>query len=103
MVNDQVVRYRCHTGHVYNEQELLIRQSDALENTLWTALRMMEERRNLLDKMAREELGKGWKLAADSKMERARELKIHIDRLKEILFQAKEEYPHQGAMVIEKD
>ena len=52
MVNDDVVRYRCHTGHVYNDGELLIRQSDALENTLWMALRMMEERRNLLLSMA---------------------------------------------------
>jgi two-component system, chemotaxis family, protein-glutamate methylesterase/glutaminase len=89
MVNDEVVRYRCHTGHVYNEGELLIRQSDALENTLWTALRMMEERRQLLEKMSREETQKGWKLSADSKHERARALDEHINRLKGILFETK--------------
>jgi two-component system chemotaxis response regulator CheB len=89
MVNDNVVRYRCHTGHVYNEGELLIRQSDALENTLWTALRMMEERKNLLDKMAKEEKGKGWKSTAGNKEERARDLQVHINRLKEILYETK--------------
>jgi two-component system chemotaxis response regulator CheB len=91
MINDQVVRYRCHTGHVYNENELLIRQSEALENTLWTALRMMEERKNLLDKMSREERNKGWKLTAENKEERSRDLKAHIDRLQEILFETKKE------------
>jgi two-component system chemotaxis response regulator CheB len=91
MVNDNVVRYRCHTGHVYNEGELLIRQSDALENTLWTALRMMEERKKLLDKMAKEEKRKGWKTSADNKEERANELQDHIKRLQEILYESKKD------------
>jgi two-component system, chemotaxis family, protein-glutamate methylesterase/glutaminase len=89
MVNDNVVRYRCHTGHVYNEGELLIRQSEGLENTLWTALRMMEERKMLLDKMAREENSKGWELTAKSKEKRAADLQSHIGRLREILFESK--------------
>jgi two-component system chemotaxis response regulator CheB len=91
MVSDNIVRYRCHTGHVYNEGELLIRQSDALENTLWTALRMMEERKNLLDKMAKEENSKGWKITAGQKEERANDLQDHIERLKQILFQTRRE------------
>jgi two-component system chemotaxis response regulator CheB len=89
MMNDNIVRYRCYTGHVYNEGELLIRQSDALENTLWTALRMMEERKTLLDKMSKEESRKGWKLSADNKEERARDIQVHIERLKQILFEEK--------------
>jgi two-component system, chemotaxis family, protein-glutamate methylesterase/glutaminase len=89
MVADNVVRYRCHTGHVYNQGELLIRQTDALENTLWTALRMMEERRILLDKMSEEEESKGWRLTATNKRERAANLETHIDRLKHILFETK--------------
>jgi two-component system chemotaxis response regulator CheB len=89
MMNDDIVRYRCYTGHVYNEGELLIRQSDALENTLWTALRMMEERKTLLDKMSKEESRKGWKLSADNKEERARDMQVHIERLKQILFEEK--------------
>ena len=91
MVSDNVVRYRCHTGHVYNEGELLIRQSDALENTLWTALRMMEERKNLLDKMAKEENRKGWKSTAENKEQRAKELQTHIERLKDILYETKKD------------
>jgi two-component system, chemotaxis family, protein-glutamate methylesterase/glutaminase len=91
MVSDNIIRYRCHTGHVYNSGELLIRQSDALENTLWTALRMMEERRNLLDKMSTEEKGKGWHLSAENKEERSKDLQVHINRLKDILYATKKD------------
>ncbi len=90
MVSDQVVRYRCHTGHVYNGGELLIRQSDMLENTLYTALRMMEERRLLLEKLATEERKRGWKRTAEAKEERAVELRNHVERLKRLLLDAKQ-------------
>lgn len=82
-----ITRYRCHTGHVYNEKELELRQKQALENTMWIALRMMEERRNLLRKMSDEERGKGWARSADYKLERAVDLEEHINRLKQILFE----------------
>ena len=89
MVDDDVIRYRCYTGHVYNEGELWIRQSETLENTLWMALRMMEERKQLLEKIAEEEGGKGWIRMAASKKERVIDLQSHIERLKQILFDAK--------------
>jgi two-component system, chemotaxis family, protein-glutamate methylesterase/glutaminase len=85
-----VIRYRCHTGHAYTQDELVIRQSEALEGTLWIALRMLEERKNLLEKMAAEEKAKGWERAATLRRTRAAELYSHIERLKEILFQTKQ-------------
>lgn len=91
MVNDSIVRYRCYTGHVFSANELLIRQSQQLENTLWASLRMMEERKNLLDKMSKEEETKGWKQSASHKRDRANELLTHINKLKEILLEAKNE------------
>jgi two-component system, chemotaxis family, protein-glutamate methylesterase/glutaminase len=84
-----VVRYRCHTGHVYTQDEYAEKNREALENTLWVALRMMEERKQLMDKMAREENGKGWVRSAKAKEERATEMDVHIERLKQILFDAK--------------
>lgn len=89
MVQDDIARYRCYTGHVYNSDELLIRQSENLENTLWVALRMMEERKHLLKKMAEEEEGKGWLRSAAHRKEREKELQHHIERLKELLFDSK--------------
>lgn len=86
MKDDGLIRYRCHTGHVFNQDELLIRQTKALEDTLWIALRMMEERRSLLLKMADEEKRKGWQRSAQQKQDRIKDLQTHIERLKQVLF-----------------
>jgi two-component system chemotaxis response regulator CheB len=84
-------RYRCHIGHAFTEKELQLRQNETLESTLWVALRMMEERRQLLLKMAGEEKSKGWERSACNKAKRALELKVHIDRLKQLLFDTQKE------------
>src|SRR5215211_2105796 len=81
-----ITRFRCYTGHMYTASELLERKRNELEDTFWIALRILEERRNLLQKMAQEEEGKGWKRSAANKSERADELEIHIQRIKEVLF-----------------
>ena len=86
-----ITRYRCHTGHMYTQNELLFRQREELETTLWVAMRMLEERRNLLQKMAGEEESKGWLRNAENKKERAHDLQTHIERLKQILFEDKKD------------
>ena len=83
-----VTRYRCYTGHMYTADEFLESKRRELENTFWVALRILEERRNLLMKMSEEEQGKGWVRSAENKTQRAKELKVHIGRIKEILFNA---------------
>ncbi|MFC7669804.1 chemotaxis protein CheB [Hymenobacter humi] len=55
MEHGSVLRYRCHTGHSYTAEVLLHDSQHGLEETLWVALRMMEERKNLLSSMARRE------------------------------------------------
>lgn len=80
---NNIVRYRCFTGHVFAENTLQSGYIERIEETLWVAVRMMEERRNFLlnyDNRAPELPT----LAADRNT-RASELKTHIDRLKVIL------------------
>jgi two-component system, chemotaxis family, protein-glutamate methylesterase/glutaminase len=89
MNNDHLLRFRCHTGHTYTADELLNKQRHSLENTLWVALRMMEERRNLLRKMAEDELNRGWIKSASSKAKRQAELELHIEKLRVLLFDSK--------------
>jgi two-component system chemotaxis response regulator CheB len=48
---------------------------------MWTALRMFEERRNLLTTIAREQRG----VTVKSALERAELSQVHIDRIKAIL------------------
>ncbi|RDC63196.1 chemotaxis protein CheB [Adhaeribacter pallidiroseus] len=80
-----VKRYRCHSGHAYNEESLFNSMNSALEETLWVSMRIMEERRNMLESMANMERSKGQSRWAVMQQERAEEMKIHVERLKEIL------------------
>lgn len=82
------IRFRCHTGHQYSATDLLESKRRELENAFWVALRVLEERRSLLLKMADEEGGKGWQRSSQHKQDRAAELEQHIRRIKEVLFDA---------------
>jgi two-component system chemotaxis response regulator CheB len=76
-----VLRYRCHTGHAFTADALADSTQHTLEETLWVALRMMEERKNLLASMASH--GEGhWNV---QQAERVVEIKRHINRLREFL------------------
>jgi two-component system chemotaxis response regulator CheB len=76
-----VLRYRCHTGHAFTAEALAESNHHALEETLWVALRMMEERKNLLASMASH--GDGH--FSVQQAERVEEIKRHINRLREFL------------------
>lgn len=89
--NDAIVRYRCHIGHSYSESDLIIRQSESLEATLWVALRMMEERRSLLARISDDEIKKGLTRIGKADQHRVADLEKHIEKLKEILFSSKKD------------
>ena len=57
--DEGLTRYRCYTGHSYNEAELLTKQGEGVEATLWVAVRMMEERSTLYMKIAKEHQKRG--------------------------------------------
>jgi two-component system chemotaxis response regulator CheB len=80
----EVKRFRCHTGHTYTDESLLTSMSGTLEETLWVAMRALEERRTLLLNMARqhEHISARW---ANSQQQRADEMKVHIERLRQVL------------------
>jgi two-component system chemotaxis response regulator CheB len=77
---DPVNRYRCYTGHTFTEEVLLQEQNRHIEEALWVAIRMMEERKNLLKATRRES-----REQVDPKQERAMALDRHISVLKKIL------------------
>ena len=79
-------RYRCHIGHSYSEKDLVIKQGEIFESTLWTALRIMEERRNLLLKLADDHAKKGLASMAKNYKEKADDIQVHVDKMKEVLF-----------------
>jgi two-component system chemotaxis response regulator CheB len=78
---DASMRFRCHTGHAYTAATLLAEQTKKIEETMWTALRMFEERKNLLTDMARNKKG----ISSKSALERVKMQQVHIDRIRAIL------------------
>jgi two-component system chemotaxis response regulator CheB len=70
-----VERYRCFTGHAFSETGLLLKQNESLLLTLWTAVRMFEERKKLLENMAK----------TGSIHQRQKNLDHHISMLKNLL------------------
>ena len=93
ITHDNVSRYRCHIGHSYSENDLIVKQASQLESTLWVALRMMEDRKNLLGKLGRDSRKRGAITIATAHEEKERELQRHIEKLKEILFLTQENNP----------
>jgi two-component system chemotaxis response regulator CheB len=77
----QVLRYRCHTGHAFTAAALAENNQQELEETLWVALRMMEERKNLLMGMASHD-NSHWNQHQE---ERLTDLKRHVNRMREFL------------------
>src|SRR5829696_6607440 len=47
-----IVRYRCRIGHDYSEDAMVAEQSTSVEAALWAALEMIEERAELLRRVA---------------------------------------------------
>jgi len=72
------LRYRCHTGHAFTCEVLLAEQNAKIEETLWVALRMFEERRNLIRTMP-------GATGNRSATERAREAEVHVQRIRAML------------------
>lgn len=48
----ELVRYRCRVGHAYSEDTMVEAQGNAMEAALWAALEALEERSELLQRIA---------------------------------------------------
>ena len=82
---DQVKRYRCHVGHGFTEWALLVDQDESIEQALWMAMRTMEERANLLDKMAESEHRAGRSRTEKNFRERADESRTHANAIRGLM------------------
>jgi len=56
-LNDQLPRrFRCHTGHAYTERNLVALQGELVEESIWGAVRALQEKEMLLRRMAEDAL-----------------------------------------------
>lgn len=52
LTNGNLQRFRCHTGHSFGSASLLAELTDSVEESVWTAIRAVEERIRLLKHLA---------------------------------------------------
>ena len=50
--NGKLIRFRCHTGHSFGSASLLADLTDSVEQSIWTAIRAVEEQARLLKRLA---------------------------------------------------
>lgn len=82
---DGLTRYRCRVGHAYSTHDLLGDKAKSVEESLWVALQTLEERAQMLESMAADDRQRGWHRGAGGYADRAKETRVHADRLRELL------------------
>ncbi|MFI6213125.1 chemotaxis protein CheB [Nocardia brasiliensis] len=78
-------RFRCRIGHAWTAQALLLEQHLEVERALWSALRVVEEKRALADRMRADALEHGHRHIADTYAERSSEHAHTAEVLRELL------------------
>ena len=87
-VKDNILRYRCATGHAYTAEDLLISQNESFEAAIFAALRMLEEHANMLEGLA--EINHDIHIkATENYNKRAKEAKNHAKILRDLLLNRK--------------
>jgi two-component system chemotaxis response regulator CheB len=80
-----VLRFRCHTGHAFTASILEDRTRRDIESSLWSAIRLFQQRANLDRGLAQKESEKGRLQGADSYAMRAAEAEGHASVLHDLL------------------
>ena len=76
--NEPLARYVCHTGHSFSQNAFLECQAEVIENSLWSAIRFIQERINILFNLAENKRETGKSTRADEYEKKAMEMKEHL-------------------------
>lgn len=85
MKNGKLDRYRCHIGHSYTGAVLFKENKESIEESLWVALRMLEDRKFMLATSQETFHQQGKEEQAQENAKRREELEKHIYSLKIVI------------------
>lgn len=85
VAEEPIVRFRCRVGHAWSAESLLVEQHEEVERALWVALRAVEERAALHDRLGESALQAGRQHVASMSRERASEAKASAEVIRELL------------------
>jgi two-component system, chemotaxis family, protein-glutamate methylesterase/glutaminase len=77
-----VLRFRCRTGHAYSGHSMLASHEAKLEGALWASIRALEERRDLLRRLAARSRQSGEPASTHRFERRSAEVQADLDRLR---------------------
>lgn len=82
---DGNLRFRCRTGHAYNVRSIMSAQHNVLESSLWTALRIIEERIDFFRRMSRRAGERGDRHSAERFLRQVEEHENDHTRIRQAL------------------
>ena len=82
---DNQLKYRCHVGHMFTGDGLMSESSRILEQSLWTAVRTMEEAAEIRRRMARIRRDPKWKGLSPAYDKQAAELERRASVIRRLL------------------
>ncbi|MBD2100064.1 chemotaxis protein CheB [Leptolyngbya sp. FACHB-261] len=80
-----LLRFRCRVGHAYSSQTLLSEQTDALEDALWQALRALEEKAALTERLAERARKRNHGISAITFQEQSQDAKERAEVIRRVL------------------
>jgi len=83
----KLIRFRCRTGHAFSVNSLIAEQADALEVALWSALRALEEKAALTQRMTEQAIARNQPLSAKRFREQAQDSFERATLVRDLLLQ----------------
>ena len=80
-------KFRCHTGHAYSIASLLAAIGEGIEDSLWIAIRALEEGQLLMTQMADHLRSSHDAASAEQLVDRAKEAKRQSDAIRQLVMQ----------------
>lgn len=91
-----VLRFRCRVGHAMSADTLLEEQTQALETSLWMALRALEEKAALAERLEARSRQQGHATMIARFGEQATEVRGHAEVVRRLLLQGRSQPARQG-------
>ena len=86
ITDGDLVRYRCHTGHAYSADSLLTTLTENVEDTLWSAIRGLEESIILLNNLGDHYAEKNQPKLAAMCFQKAQEVETRAEIVRQTVF-----------------
>ena len=94
---DDILRFRCHVGHSYTAEAMMISQSEALEKSMWAAAAALQQRAKLCESLLEKARARNLTYTIGDLERQIREARMHSDVIRRMLLRGGEFSHNQGS------